>query len=434
MRRPTRVITTLCLSLIGTSAFAAEPFFRGIGFVPGGNTVSGSGGISGDGTLAVGYTSTSNGTEGYRYFVIDDVLEPLGPAAFGSSIAWDASFDGSVIGGQTTCAALWTESDLWVSLGQLPGNGNEWAMGVSADGSVLVGESNSEAFRWTEETGMVGIGYLDPIYDDSAATSVSADGTIIVGFADTSIGERAFAWTESTGMVELLPEDPNSEISLALDISANGEVIVGRAGGSNLYEAVYWIDGEITPLGYLYPDHERSFASAVSADGAVIVGASRSDDEDRAFLWTAQTGMVDLEVYLETEFELDLDDWVLEFADGISDDGYTITGSGINPAGQQETWVAYIGVAFERGNCNGIGIIDLPDAIYLLNFLFAGAVSPPCLDACDIDDSGSFSLGDPVALLDYLFLSGPPLPAPFLECGPDPTTDSFDCESFDPCD
>ncbi|MFM7792320.1 MAG: PEP-CTERM sorting domain-containing protein, partial [Microcystis panniformis] len=52
-------------------------------------------------------------------------------------------------------------------LGFLPGGSfsRSFAHGVSADGSVVVGESSSvnspaEAFRWIQGTGMVGLGFL----------------------------------------------------------------------------------------------------------------------------------------------------------------------------------------------------------------------------------------------------------------------------------
>jgi probable HAF family extracellular repeat protein len=53
----------------------------------------------------------------------------------------------------------------FVGLGDLPGGDlSSFALGVSADGSVVVGAGNSaagnEAFRWTAATGMAGLGDL----------------------------------------------------------------------------------------------------------------------------------------------------------------------------------------------------------------------------------------------------------------------------------
>src|SRR5438105_4002183 len=74
-------------------------------------------------------------------------------------------------------------------LGNLPGGNESLAYGVSADGSVVVGESDSassqQAFRWTSGEGMVGLGYLaGAAY--SYASGVSADGSVIVGASTTT--------------------------------------------------------------------------------------------------------------------------------------------------------------------------------------------------------------------------------------------------------
>src|SRR5262245_31903202 len=76
-------------------------------------------------------------------------------------------------------------------LGDLPG-GNFFsrAMGLSADGSTIVGFSSSsnspgsnfEAFRWTSGSGMIGLGDLPNGGFDSGAFGVSADGLIVVGY------------------------------------------------------------------------------------------------------------------------------------------------------------------------------------------------------------------------------------------------------------
>ena len=40
------------------------------------------------------------------------------------------------------------------------GLGYAFPKGISADGSVVVGQSRDQAFRWTQATGMVGLGDL----------------------------------------------------------------------------------------------------------------------------------------------------------------------------------------------------------------------------------------------------------------------------------
>lgn len=92
-----------------------------------------------------------------------------------------------------------------------------------------------------------------------------------------------------------------------------------------------------------------------------------------------------------------------------------------------------IGPTFIRGDCNGTGVLDIADAIYILNYLFVGAAAPTCLDACDASDGGTFDLADSVAILEALFLGVVPLDAPFPDCGGDPTADPLDCQSSAVC-
>ena len=67
---------------------------------------------------------------------------------------------------------------------------------------------------------------------------------------------------------------------------------------------------------------------------------------------------------------------------------------------------------FHRGDVNDDAIIQLTDAVYLLNWLFKGGPAATCVEAADADDNGQVNLTDAVFLLQYLFLGGgaPPLP------------------------
>jgi probable HAF family extracellular repeat protein len=95
-------------------------------------------------------------------------------------------------------------------------------------------------------------------------------------------------------------------------------------------------------LGDLAGGTFNSGASNVSADGSTVVGVSTSASGTEAFLWTEATGMVALKAYLESDFGLDLAEWTIKSADDISDDGLTIVGSGTNPNGDPEAWIAYV--------------------------------------------------------------------------------------------
>jgi hypothetical protein len=91
---------------------------------------------------------------------------------------------------------------------------------------------------------------------------------------------------------------------------------------------------------------------------------------------------------------------------------------------------------FLRGNANADDNTDLSDAVFVLNYLFLGGAAPSCEDAADCDDNGALEITDGIYLLNYLFLGGLQPPAPFPECGLDPTIEDsteLTCGEFLPC-
>ena len=102
--------------------------------------------------------------------------------------------------------AGWSQSLTW--LGVLPDGIESVALGVSADGAVVVGSVYTassppwRAFRWTASGGMQYLGSLGGNW--SEAYAVSADGAVVVGYATNAAGQnRAFRWTASRGMEDL---------------------------------------------------------------------------------------------------------------------------------------------------------------------------------------------------------------------------------------
>ena len=87
---------------------------------------------------------------------------------------------------------------------------------------------------------------------------------------------------------------------------------------------------------------------------------------------------------------------------------------------------------FSRADTNADGHVDISDAVTILSYLF-GHKPVSCLDACDANDDGSLNIADAVYLLGYAFAGGAKPPAPFPECGPDPTADALECEAFPRC-
>ncbi len=86
------------------------------------------------------------------------------------------------------------------------------------------------------------------------------------------------------------------------------------------------------------------------------------------------------------------------------------------------------GPTFRRGDVNGDQILDIVDPVALMEFIFLGAFSPGCLDACDANDDGVIDNTDVIFLLSVIFEGDGPIPSPGSDsCGIDPTDDDLDC-------
>lgn len=291
-----------------------------LGYLPDATPSSEAYAISSDGSVVAGRSISGSSGGAFRW--TPEGMEPLGdlpPGGFDRpSTAMGASADGGVIVGTGNYSAgggpmpvtgeafYWTRSGGLTPLGDVPGgNGVSRAYDVSADGSVIVGKGDAQAsfqvedlgvaFRWTSQEGMVSLGFLPDGSTSSAATAVSADGSVIVGYSHSPVGGEAFRWTAAEGM---------------------------------------------TGIGHLnlVPHWNESHANGVSADGSVIVGGS----DGAAYLWTADGAMRSLQEVLAQDFGLDLAGWTLQEAADVSDDGNTIVGWGQNPAGQIEAWRAHV--------------------------------------------------------------------------------------------
>jgi len=236
-----------------------------------------------------------------------------------ASEAWDISADGQTVVGTAAGQGAFWEPFRWTSSGGMRSLGfTGFGYGVSADGNTVVGMAGY-GFRWTVP------GRLEsPI--GTQAFRVSADGGTVVGRA----GSYASRWTQAGGLQTIVPD-------AAWGVSPDGNLVVGRHDLYTHYEAFRWsATGGVLDLGVLPGSGNFSEAHDTSADGSVVVGES-----GQAFIWTPAMGMRPLRDVL-AEDGLDLTGWTLTTAWGVSDDGTIITGSGINPDGQTEAWIATI--------------------------------------------------------------------------------------------
>ena len=257
------------------------------------------------------------------------------PGGFTSSMANGVSADGSVVVGNSHSASgneafRWTESGGMVGLGDLPGGSfGSSAAAVSADGSVVVGTSTSasmtkpaggEAYLWTEAGGMVGLGTLGI---DSGATAISADGSIFVGNARSSPSFiESVRGPASGGMVEL-PTPAGTLSSAATGVSGDGSVVVGSHHPSGAYR--WTASGGMVDIGDLPGGSDSSSARAVSANGLVVVGGGTTAEGQRAFRWTQSGGMQELGDIIGGGNTTS--------AYAVSADGSFVVGNGSRPSG-----------------------------------------------------------------------------------------------------
>lgn len=350
----------------------SQASFTWLGSLPG-DQISAVHALSDDGSTIVGssYANPNSPTGVVRAFrwTRETGLQVIGDLAGGnhSSEAVGVSGDGSVIVGSSSSALsysnhpyyhepfMWSAGEGMKALGYLPGTNGRYggATAVSGNGAVVVGTSTGDngahPFRWSAATGMVDLGDLDSNWgNQDSAFAVNSDGTVIVGMSQLGWDRTAFRWTAANGMQPLgtlltSASGSREQYSVALSTSEDGSVVVGSAysddGG---IEAFRWTaTSGMQGLGKL-PQAAISIsdARAVSADGNVIVGSAiDAQGQTRAILWN-QAGMHALQdLLVEKGAASAIGNGHLIAAVDISTDGRTIIGSGYGPAGEQ-AWIA----------------------------------------------------------------------------------------------
>jgi probable HAF family extracellular repeat protein len=266
----------------------------------------------------------------------------LGVSGDGSTVVGTSNIGGGSL--QPNEAFRWTQATGMIGLGNnsIGVQVNSQAFGISQDGSVIVGQLvnfdnnivRQTAFRWTALEGIVGLPYLP-----SLATDVSADGSIIVGYgvglSNNVNATEAFRYTASVGVLGLGDLPGGSFFSIALGVSDDGSRIVGRGSNNINTEAFLWTQANgMIGLGYISGGGllraARSQAAGISSNGSVIVGYSTSPrsgvDGFEAFRWTQETGMIGLG-FLGTNN-------ITSSAEAVSADGSVIVGT----SGQAFIW------------------------------------------------------------------------------------------------
>ena len=396
------------MSLLSAAAGADTATFRFIG-----EDVLGANDISPDGRWVVGGIDTNGDLVtdiAYRYDVLNDVLLHLpGPVTSATAV----SDDGSVIVGdipgppgqeEVEIAAIWDEgTNTWTSMGFLPNAGScpsrSNAYELSADGTVAVGLSwdgcSGRGFRWTQGEGMV---ELEPLASGgNRASVISADGSIIAGFAQGTSGRTPTKWDGLTTAGESLTDDFGAQGEV-FGISDDGSTLLGRVdmGISGWLNAVKWVNGgqpELIGQGAINPFLYAGNAMDIAGDGTIVGFDSR---QGQRIAWIQPGGegdLINFVDYLEGLGAVLPDLHIgIEVCQAISTDGSTIIGHGF-----QGAWIVTIDSC--AADLNGDGVLDLDDvSTFIAGFTGGDPIA-------DLDGNGVFDLSDISAFV-AAFLDG----------------------------
>jgi len=155
------------------------------------------------------------------------------------------------------------------------------------------------------------------------------------------------------------------QLSSATAASADGSLIVGSADDLDLdYQSAFRWQAGGDLIFFTDPSSgEASQAFDVSDDGEVVVGLTRgpSISGSAAYIWDEENGMRLIADVLTAE-GIDLTDWTLTSAEGVSADGSIIVGNGIHGDGTREAWMA------------NIGVVPIPPTVWLFGSGLLGLV------------------------------------------------------------
>lgn len=336
-----RVAALACLFWASLLSAAGADSLFGLG-------QSGVNGISADGSTVVGRGNGPEGLQGYRWTSSTGTvfLPHLAGSEKLNATATAVSANGGVVVGWDGFNPGGPQAYRWTSAGgtaPLPNAASQgpWqANAVSANGSVVAGSNGINSFRWTQATGTVVLNNSPGIphtFANTTVTGMSGNGNVIVGYGFASTFPEAFEWRSGVGIFSLGIGQATS-----MAVSSSGDVVAGYTSGPQDEAFVWTLSGGKVALGDLPGGAFDSHANAVSSDGRVVVGHGTTAAGQRAMVWTSANGMFDLRDFLSARGATGITGWTLVDATGVSGDGLTIVGNGIDPTGHAQAWMATI--------------------------------------------------------------------------------------------
>lgn len=347
---------------IAQHAGANAPTFRALDDLPGGDAYSIVWGLSRDGSTAVGSSYDGAGIVGAYWNASGaHAIESDGRGARPFA-ALAASGDGStIVGGMGpgVRAFAWRSTPdaggfRTHRLPELAGTTflNSRAQDVDDSGRYVVGYSHApesqpgnlrvQAVVWDLDApspSARGLGYIDPVtLPSSNAASISGDGGTVVGDGRGPGSMVGFSMPREAPAPSPVDIVASGTADAVMATNLDGSVIVGRLGGHG-----FRYSGEAAALASLGGGWTEN-ALALSDDGSTVVGSAwhPSINASVAVLWDAQGNIRRLDEFVRVGLGLDIPGWTLTAATGISGDGRTIAGYGVNPSGLTQGFVVTV--------------------------------------------------------------------------------------------
>lgn len=264
------------------------------------------------------------------------------------------------------------------------GEGSD-ARGVSNDGTMVVGRSNSRPARWSNGTRTIHRTYVqDPSFGSGYIFDISSDKNILLGYSSDSQGPNWVYWDLSSGSdPEAIRVYTGASAQTVTGMADNGSVMSGTVSSTNP-RANSWTSAGGSKLVPQYLSYTRSYAHGISSNGAVLVGEATSGDPGTgiALSWqissgnatelgvegyadrtnsngTVITGVGKIDGVANTAFlwrggaavglraalaaaGADIQGWTITAITGMSPDGSILTGYGLNPSSEVQGWRVHL--------------------------------------------------------------------------------------------
>ncbi len=225
--------------------------------------------------------------------------------------------------------------------------GSAWDL--SRDGTTVVGlywrpgvtDGSAHAFKWTAAGGLVGLGSQG---QSSRANGVNADGSVVVGWSESIPLGNAWQPTvwDAGGLTVLSNTDMWCE---AKAVNSAGTIVVGDSTDYVTYTqpmitatmwkrtAAGWDEFDLGVLPGTFGNAVgHATALAVNEDGTVIAGINAFDSfNTTGFIWTEEEGLMKAKDYFQAQGVVVPANFAISAVSAIASDGRAFAGYGTDP-------------------------------------------------------------------------------------------------------